>query len=119
MTDLQRIIGETVAQTKREIVAGVRAGTVPATAGSFSKLHDSLDANEYGNTAGRATRISWRGEQEAFPGSEALAVAGNMRNAVDAWPKASGLIEALATADRDLQGDHRRWRGRSGAGASR
>jgi hypothetical protein len=33
---------------KREVLADVAAGTVPATAASFSELHDYVDANGYG-----------------------------------------------------------------------
>ena len=97
MTDLRRIIDETVAQTKREIVAHVRAGTVPATAGSFREPHDYVDANEYG---GLCDEDSWWMEQDISPGSEALAAADEMQNTVDAWLKAGGLVEALAEPSR-------------------
>lgn len=96
MTDLGHLIDETVAQTEREIVTDVRAGTVPLTVGSFSELHDYVDANEYG---GLCDEGSWWGEQDMSPGSEALAAAGEMQSSVDAWLKAGGLVEALVAAE--------------------
>lgn len=34
---------------KRQILKDIRCGTVPKSVGSFSELHDYVDANYYGN----------------------------------------------------------------------
>jgi hypothetical protein len=39
---------ERIERAKREVLADVADGTVPATVQSFSELHDYVDANGYG-----------------------------------------------------------------------
>lgn len=39
---------EVIERMKREILADIEAGTVPATVRSYSELHDHVDANGYG-----------------------------------------------------------------------
>jgi hypothetical protein len=43
-----RTVAETVAAIKRDILADIEAGAVPATVATFSELHDYCDANTYG-----------------------------------------------------------------------
>lgn len=41
-------VEQSVARMKEEIEIDVRRGVLPANVGSFSELHDFVDANEYG-----------------------------------------------------------------------
>jgi hypothetical protein len=42
-------VGSVVSVSRRQVLADVRSGAVPASVGSFSELHDHVDANYYGN----------------------------------------------------------------------
>jgi|GEM_PF-6824732 len=48
MTATDRSFDAIVERCKREILADIASGRVPASVGSFSELHDHVDANEYG-----------------------------------------------------------------------
>lgn len=80
MTAQQYDFEATVARVKAEVLADIEAGIVPADVGSFSQLHDFVDANCYGGA-------------EDYPGEEFCTDAfcnfwNRVQNAVDAWLKA-------------------------------
>ena len=68
-----------VERMKREILADVRKGVVPNTCGSFSALHDYVDANCYGGFC-----------EEGFDESKVNAT-NDAQNAIDLWIRAGGL----------------------------
>lgn len=74
---------ERVTLAKREIEADVASGRVPATVGSFSELHDYVDANEYGQLA----TPGFFDDCEAA-GVDWVDVANEIQGEVDAWIKA-------------------------------
>ena len=51
-------IKEAVARSKREIIADIASGRVPATVKTFSELHDYVDANEYGGLCDESSPLS-------------------------------------------------------------
>lgn len=42
------LVQRSIEQAKREILADIASGRVPADVVTFSRLHDYVDANEYG-----------------------------------------------------------------------
>jgi len=95
-TPTEADIAAAIARTKREVLADVADGTVPATVADFSELHDYSDANEYGgfcDVEGYAAEVdwSWSGDTDAV---------NVVQYAVDAWIKAGGA-RAHTVADVD------------------
>lgn len=66
--------------SKKEIIADVLAGIVPATVASFSDLHDYVDANCYGGMC-----------EENYEPSEENDRENNVLNALDLWIKNNGI----------------------------
>jgi hypothetical protein len=88
MTGTQNDFAATVERCKAEILADVADGVVPAEVGSFSELHNFVDANCYGGA-----EESWA-EEDA--GCDAFCAFWNrVQNAVDSWIKAGGIAESL------------------------
>ena len=58
MTKTQAEIETAIRDMKAEILADMAAGTRPETVGSFSELHDYVDANYYGGFC-EGIRASW------------------------------------------------------------
>ncbi len=80
-------IQASVERVKREVLADIASGRVPATVRSFSELHDHVDANEYGGACETDENgIGWwdmgRGQHE-----EVMRFWNGVQNAVDAWLK--------------------------------
>lgn len=71
-----------VERIKANIIQDVRDGTVPAMVGSYSELHDYVDANCYGNLCDGEAPI----EDDWFMDRVNAAL-----DAVDAWIKEGGL----------------------------
>lgn len=68
-----------IKRAKREVLADVAAGLVPATCASFSELHDYVDANGYGGAFEDGAPYSgWEGWSM-------------VQDAVDTWIKSGGL----------------------------
>lgn len=86
----------TVERMKREVKEDVAAGRVPADVGSFSELHDHVDANEYGGFCEDELADAWiehfggRDADEGMPDAF-IAFMNDAQNAVDAWIKEGGL----------------------------
>lgn len=74
---------ERIERAKREVLADVAAGIVPATAASFSKLHDYVDANGYGGAF-----------EDDAPGSNDEIW--NAQDAIDAWIRSGEMALAAA-----------------------
>lgn len=66
-----------VDRAKREITDDIAAGRVPADVGSFSELHDYVDANEYGGLT------EW--DLDDLATEQGLAFADRVQTEVDAW----------------------------------
>lgn len=81
---LRATLEERIALAKRAILADVAAGNVPRTIRSFAKLHDYVDANEYGGWGQVDPKWEYRSGADA-PMANAVQVA------IDAWIKAGGL----------------------------
>ncbi len=73
-----------VERAKSEILAHVAAGTVPRTCGSFSELHDYVDANGYG---GAFVRPFDNNETDFWNA---------VQDTVDRWIKEGGLQGTLS-----------------------
>lgn len=67
---------------KSEIIADVKSGIVPATVGSFSELHDYVDANCYGGTEKLLDDVGM---------DACLALCNPAMDKVDAWIKSGAL----------------------------
>lgn len=70
-------IAECVGQVKAEILDDIAKDIQPATVSTFSQLHDSVDANEYGGLCDPEQRGDWTVGDIVV-----------MQDAVDAWLKA-------------------------------
>jgi hypothetical protein len=70
---------ERLERAKREVLADVAAGIVPLTVGSFSELHDYVDANGYGGAF----------EDDAPDTDDEIWDA--MQDAVDGWIKSGAM----------------------------
>ena len=69
----------TIEHAKREVLADVATGIVPATCASFSELHDYVDANGYGGAfEDDSPEPDWDGWN-------------TVQSAIDAWIKAGGI----------------------------
>lgn len=83
---------------KKDILADVIAGVVPATVRSFSELHDFVDANLYGGTEELLDELN-AGSATDDEHSTALSALCDLCNpamdSVDAWIKAGGVADAL------------------------
>lgn len=67
-----------VERAKKEVLADIASGRVPASVASFAELHDHVDANEYGGAC-----------EGGFDGSdESTAFWNRVQGEVDAWLKA-------------------------------
>jgi len=82
MLTIDSDLSNVVARAKSEILFDVTAGTIPASCGSFSELHDYVDANGYGGAFER----EFDNEETDFWNA--------VSDVVDAWIKAGGLLEA-------------------------
>lgn len=91
---------ESIERIKREVIADVRSGKVPATVKSFSELHDYVDANCYGGfcedgvLADMIRHFGGRDENEGMP-DEMMEYLNGAQNAIDAWIKSDGVQTAL------------------------
>ncbi len=74
-----------VDRCKREINADIAAGRVPATVKTFSKLHDYVDANEYGGACEQDADCAFHSFADS---DEATAFWNRVQNEVDRWLKA-------------------------------
>jgi hypothetical protein len=73
---------------KRQVIADVHAGHVPADVESFSRLHDHRDANYYGDAF----------ESDAPSCTAAAEFWNNLQDAIDRWIKGGGLRKAIRKA---------------------
>lgn len=80
-------VEERVARGKREILADVASGRVPASAATFAELHDHVDANEYAGLT-----EDWP-DSDADPAGmdERVDVGNAVQDALDAWIRRGGL----------------------------
>lgn len=71
-----------VERAKREVLADIAAGHVPATVRTYSELHDHVDANYYGG--------AFEGElsEDDAERDEQMGFWGRVQDAVDEWIKA-------------------------------
>jgi hypothetical protein len=83
MTTTNDDIRPAVERAKREILADIEAGKVPATVAGFAELHDHVDANEYGG----ACEGGWWDGTEAER-LEAMEFWDRVQDRVDQWLKA-------------------------------
>lgn len=90
MNDLQTIndkaaadalVRDAIHRSKREVLADIAEGTVPATVRNFSELHDHVDANEYGGLC-EDERFDRIRELEEATGRNLV---DEVQNAVDEW----------------------------------
>jgi hypothetical protein len=87
-------------QAKREIRYDVKAGVVPASVRSFSRLHDYVDANEYGGFAIEETasptfdRLARSDRRSDRTLQARIDFINKVQDALDAWLKAGGLKPA-------------------------
>jgi hypothetical protein len=82
-----------VARMKREVVADIRRGVVPASVRTFAELHDCVDANGYGG----AFEAWWEG----CCGDDAFCAFWNAaQGAVDHWLRKGGHRAKLAECGR-------------------
>jgi hypothetical protein len=69
-TEISNELDRRTARARREVLADVAAGTVPATVRSFSELHEYVDANGYGGAfeddAPEANDDIWNALQDAI-----------------------------------------------------
>jgi hypothetical protein len=72
-TDTAIELEERIARAKREVLADVAAGVVPATVQTFSELHDYVDANGYGGAF-----------EDKAPGTDSK-IWNALQDAIDAW----------------------------------
>lgn len=72
-----------VTRAKREILADIRQGLVPATVATFAELHDYVDANEYGDLTGWL----FSDEEEGWTDAD-VADMNAVQNTLDTWIKA-------------------------------
>jgi len=73
-------LSERIDRAKRQVLADVAAGIVPATVASFSELHDYVDANGYGGAF----------EDDAPEANDGIWDA--LQSAVDEWIKSGGVV---------------------------
>jgi hypothetical protein len=71
-----QLFADAVARSKREILADIESGRVPANVPDFSSLHDYVDANEYGGLC----------DDALF--DDLLPIGNDVQIAVDEWLKA-------------------------------
>jgi hypothetical protein len=76
-------IDPVVERAKREVLADIRSGRVPASVRDFSELHDYVDANEYGGACETDSDVAFDGFTE-----EQVDFWNEVQNRVDAWIKA-------------------------------
>lgn len=81
-------IAEAVRRSKREILADVRSGRVPGDVRTFSRLHDYVDANEYGGLCEPDGPFSLGPEAEVSVDFDA---AGQVQDQVHQWLVAGGI----------------------------
>lgn len=95
-----------VNQAKREIRHDVKAGVVPASVRSFSRLHDYVDANDYGGfaiektaspTFDRLVRSERRSDRIL---QTRIDFVNKVHEALDAWLKTGGLKPTKRTRAR-------------------
>jgi hypothetical protein len=84
---------------KVEIIADVKAGTVPSTVATFSELHDYVDANCYGGSETLLDELDAKAPDTDEGHSGALSAMCDLMNPsqeiVDIWIKAGGIDTAL------------------------
>ncbi len=87
---------EAIARGKREIVADIEGGHVPCHVGSFSELHDYVDANCYGGAF----------EESAHPVGVSVEewcdFWNTVQEALDGWIKSGGLADAVGGIDQPV-----------------
>lgn len=94
---------ETVARMKREILADISAGRVPASVKTFSALHDHVDANEYGGFCedefadNMIMHFGGRDEHEGMPQAY-LNYMNAAQDAIGTWLAEGGADAARAPA---------------------
>ena len=91
MNDLEKRwhFSDVVDRAKKEILLDMAWGNVPTSVGSFSELHDHVDANEYGG----ACEAWYEGCTEV---DEFCDFWNRVQNEVDAWLRAGGPLADLA-----------------------
>jgi hypothetical protein len=80
-----------VAYARAQIRGDVRAGRVPADVEGFDALHDSVDANFYGNVEAGGGWAPWPGELRRWTWETLAPLLGALHEALDAWIRAGGL----------------------------
>ncbi len=92
--------GEITERMKQEILTDVNDGRVPPAVGSYTALHDYIDANCYGDTESLFGEL-----HDAAPDTEEghthawnsfCDVMNPAIAAVDAWIRSGGIAEAMA-----------------------
>lgn len=87
---------QTVERMKREVLADVASGRVPASVASFGDLHDHVDANEYGGfcedelAEAMIAHFGGRDADEGMPDAF-ISFMNDAQTAIDTWIKAGGL----------------------------
>lgn len=96
-------VEDIVTQMKREIARDVLELVVPVNVGSFSELHDYVDANEYGGfcedgdagiTDTLIAHFGGRDEDEGMP-DEVINFMNECQSRIDAWLSAGGLEQRI------------------------
>jgi hypothetical protein len=61
-------VADAIARSKREILADIDTGRVPASVATFGDLHDYVDANEYGGLCdeGGAFDVGWSEDESSI-----------------------------------------------------
>lgn len=77
----------TIERGKREILADVKSGAVPATAKDFAELHDYVDANYYGGAF----------EAEFDDSDRACAFWNKVQDTLDAWIRSGAMRREAKT----------------------
>ncbi len=72
-----------VARAKREIIADIESGRVPATVSKFSQLHDYVDANYYGGAFEAIEKAS-----DEASASAVMSLYDKVQDEVDKWLRA-------------------------------
>jgi hypothetical protein len=78
--DEHKAIADAIARGKAEILADIEAGVIPSDISTFERLHDFVDANEYGGLTDGST--VW-GRLDPAGADIDLSVA--VQNALDTW----------------------------------
>jgi len=89
---------QTIARIQSEILLDISRGVIPASVGSFSELHDYVDANEYGGFCedvlcdALIAHFGGRDENEGMPDG-LMNYMNAAQDAIDTWIKNGGIAK--------------------------